>query len=232
MRTIFVRYQDAYFQLIVRHLTCKVEIHEAEKDSQEALIKENTSSGPPPLGRSSLKIMLFGGYGQTRLVLQIFHAQYNGWSIAEIFRDWANLFDGDLIPERPQYSRFIHFMERVGHDGGYHYWSNLLRGSRLTSFKRLHDIDSQIGPITRVSSMRRVHGIVAPSSFTIATLVKAAWALVLSKLSSSSDVTMLQLTSGRRRGHDGMDSVIGPCISLMPVPVFFQEDWAGADLCQ
>lgn len=53
--------------------------------------------------------------------------------------------------------------------------------------------------------MRRVHGIIAPSGFTIATLIKAALALVLSKLSSSSDVTMLQLTSGRRGGHDGMD---------------------------
>lgn len=232
LRTIFVLYQDTYFQVIVRHLTCEVEIHETEKDRQAALIKENIFSGPPPLGRSSIKIMLFKGYDQTRLVLQISHAHYDGWSIAEIFREWANLFNGDLIAERPQYSKFIHFMERVGHDGGYHYWSNLLRGSRLTSFKRPYDTDSQIGPITRVSSMRRVHGIIAPSSFTIATLIKAAWALVLWKLSSSSDVTMLQLTSGRRGGHDGMDSVIGPCISLMPVRVFIQEDWTGVDLCQ
>lgn len=232
LRTIFVHYQDAYFQVIVRHLTCEVELYEAEKDRQEALIKENVFSGPPPLGRSSLKIMLVRGYDQTRLVLQISHALYDGWSIAEIFRDWANLFDGDLIPERPQYSKFVHLMKRVGHDGGYHYWSNLLRGSRLTSFKRPCDTDSQIGPITRVSSLRRVHGIVAPSSFTIATLIKAAWAMVLWKLSSSSEVTMLQLTSGRRGGHEGMDSVIGPCISLMPVRVIFQEDWTGVDLCQ
>lgn len=232
LRTIFVHYQDAYFQVIVRHLTCEVEIYEAEKDRQEALIKKNIFSGPPPLGRSSLKIMLVRGYDQTRLVLQISHALYDGWSIAEIFRDWTNLFNGDLIPERPQYSKFVHLMKRVGHDGGYHYWSNLLRGSRLTSFKRPYDTDSQIGPITRVSSMRRVHGIVAPSSFTIATLIKAAWALVLWKLSSSSEVTMLQLTSGRRGGHEGMDSVIGPCISLMPVRVIFQEGWTGLDLCQ
>lgn len=232
LRTIFVLYQDAYFQVILRHLICKVEIHEAEKARLETLIKENTPFGPPPLGRSSIKIMLFKSYDQTRLVLQISHAQYDGWSIAELFRDWASLYDSDPIPERPLYSRFIQFMKRVGHDGGYHYWSNLLRGSRLTIFKRPDDTDSQIGSITRVSSTRRLHGIVAPSSFTIATLIKAAWALVLSKLSSSSDVTMLQLTSGRRGAHDGLDRVIGPCISLMPVRVFFQEDWTGADLCQ
>lgn len=232
LRTIFVIYQDTYFQVVVRHLTFEVEIHEAQKDRQEALIKENIVSGPPPLGRSSLKIMLVRGNDQTRLVLQISHAQYDAWSIAEIFRDWGILFDGGLIPERPQYSRFIHFMERVGQDGGYYYWSNLLRGSRLTSFKGPYDADSQIGPITRVSIMRSVHGIVAPSSFTIATLIKSAWALVLWKLSSSSDVTMLQLTSGRRGGRDGMDSVIGPCISLMPIRVFFQQDWTGVDLCQ
>lgn len=232
LRTIFVRYQDTYFQVVVRQLTCEVEIHEAENDRQEALIKENVVSGPPPLGKSSLKIMLVRGNDQTRLVLQISHAHYDGWSIAEIFRDWASLFDGGLIPERPQYSKFIYSMERVGHDGGYYYWSNLLRGSRLTSFKRPYDTNSEIGPIARVSSMRRVHGIVAQGSFTIATLIKAAWALVLWKLSSRSDVTMLQLTSGRRGSHDGMDSVIGPCISLMPIRVFFQEDWTGVDLCQ
>lgn len=232
LRTIFVLYQDNYFQVVVRHLTCEVQIHEAEKDRHEALIKENIVSGPPPLGRSSLKIMLVRGNDRISLVLQISHAQYDGWSIAEIFRDWADLFAGGLIPERPQYSKFIHFMEHAGHDGGYHYWSNLLRGSRLTSFKGPYETDSPIGPITRVSSVRTMNEIVAPSNFTIATLIKAAWALVLWKMSSSSDVTMLQLTSGRRRGHDGMDSVIGPCISLMPVRVFFQKDWTGVDLCQ
>lgn len=232
LRTIFVLYQDNYFQVVVRHLTCEVEIHEAEKDRHEALIKENIVSGPPPLGRSSLKIMLMRGNDRISLVLQISHAQYDGWSIAEIFREWADLFAGVFIPERPQYSKFIHFVERVGHDGGYHYWSNLLHGSRLTSFKGPYDTDSPIGPITRVSSVRRVIGIVAQSNFTIATLIKAAWALVLWKMSSSSDVTMLQLTSGRRRGHDGMDSVIGPCISLMPVRVLFQKDWTGVDLCK
>lgn len=232
LRTIFVLYQDNYFQVVVRHLSCEVEIHEAEKDRHQAVIKENIVSGPPPLGRSSLKIILVRDNDQTSLVLQISHAQYDGWSIAEIFRDWADLFAGVLVPERPQYSNFIHFMERAGHDGGYNYWSNLLRGSRLTSFKGPYDTDSPIGPITRVSSVRRVNGIVVPSSFTIATLIKAAWALVLWKMSSSSDVTMLQLTNGRRRGHDGMDSVIGPCISLMPVRVLLQKDWRGVDLCQ
>ena len=57
------------------------------------------------------------------------------------------------------------------------------------------------------------HGI------TFASALKAAWALVLSELASTPDVTFGHLVSGRNVPFPGIDQVVGPCISVIPVPV-------------
>ena len=57
------------------------------------------------------------------------------------------------------------------------------------------------------------HGI------TFASALKAARALVLSKLARTPDVTFGHLVSGRNVPFPGIDQVVGPCISIIPVRV-------------
>ena len=58
-----------------------------------------------------------------------------------------------------------------------------------------------------------MHGV------TFATVLKSAWAILLAAWSGRQDVTFGHLVSGRANDFPGVDRVIGPCLSLVPVRV-------------
>lgn len=57
----------------------------------------------------------------------------------------------------------------------------------------------------------RNHGI------TAATMIKVAWTLVLANLAATSDVVYGYTVSGRNLPLEGVESVIGPCLNVLPV---------------
>ena len=56
---------------------------------------------------------------------------------------------------------------------------------------------------------------------TFATILKAAWALVLTEISSSTDVVFDHVISGRNMSVEGadVDKILGLCLNFIPVRV-------------
>ena len=70
----------------------------------------------------------------------------------------------------------------------------------------------------------------ASKNITHATILKAAWTLVLAQLSGRSDIVFGNLISGRNADVDGVESIVGPCLNIIPVRITLEPKWTGLDL--
>jgi amino acid adenylation domain-containing protein len=134
--------------------------------------------------------------GRQILALGLSHAQYDGFSLPTILDDLRLALVGTPSNSRtaPSYHRFIEHVLQLSNEDADQFWRKTLKGSRITS------IVQQAGnsrPIMDQSMVR-----VVPFKFkhsgdvSYAVLLKAAWALLLSRLSQTADVTFGDLVSG------------------------------------
>lgn len=232
LRTVFVPYHDGHLQVVLKEVSLEITTHGTEDVLANRYIVEEAAAGALPLGKSSLKIIVVRSRKQIDLVVRMSHAQYDGWSIGELWKDWGAVFNGKSIPDRTPFPSFIYATARIREAGGFQYWRNLLRGSQLTYFKEVVAQKTPIPAVRKVRTFRTISGVTKPDDFTMATVVKAAWVMLLAKRLSTTDVIIVQLTSGRRRGQDLVDDAVGPCLQLIPIRTDLQPHWTGRDLCQ
>lgn len=87
-------------------------------------------------------------------------------------------------------------------------------------------------PYRNPTSAEVVRRITSPwihtPGITTATVVKAAWGIVLAAITDSSDIVFGELVSGRYLTMAGIESVLGPCMNFVPVRMIFENiDEAG-----
>lgn len=70
----------------------------------------------------------------------------------------------------------------------------------------------------------------ASKNITDATIIKAAWTVVLAQLSGRSDIVFGNLISGRNADISGVESIVGPCLNIIPVRIKLEPKWTGLDL--
>ena len=230
LRTVFLPFDGTHLQVVLRQPAYGVEIHHVE-DSKD-LIEENYRASPPAPGTSPLHIVVAKSRDRMRLSVRISHAIYDGWSIGEILKDWEHAFAESASTERSQFRSFLHATMENSQNGSYEYWRNVLAGSSITCLRE-PGLNAMSGfRLRRIQTVREIKLESKPGACTMATFVKACWALALARRLSIMDVVMMQLTSGRRRGQAGGEDAIGPCLALLPVRVVIQPDWRPLDLCR
>jgi hypothetical protein len=117
------------------------------------------------------------------------------------------------------------------------YWAALLAGSSLSVLagQSATEPTPNSRAIFRTSPVETTTGAQAPRDITTATLLTAAWALVLARRLGTPDVAFGSITSGRTATDllpTAAESVMGPCYQFTPVRVPFQPQWTAADLMQ
>jgi hypothetical protein len=116
-------------------------------------------------------------------------------------------------------------------DDHYMYWKTLLKGSSMTDIVERHGPNYSRGT-EAPTSLKRIIQVpsLAHEAITPATVIKAAWSLVLAQLSGSPDVVFGNVISGRNAAVLGVERMIGPCVNMVPVRVPFQSSWSVLDL--
>ncbi|KAG7006588.1 hypothetical protein G7Y79_00014g037630 [Physcia stellaris] len=231
LRTVLIPHDGGDLQVVLRKPAYGLEIHSTEEMCQ-ALIEENTKADLPAPGTSPLHILVVKTKEHTTWTLRISHAIYDGWSISEIWKDWETAFAGSMITERGQFRKYFYATANAGRNGSYDYWRNLLAGSVPTCFRATCS-NGSLCPEERTVETTRVIALDSlPEICTMATFIKASWALTLAKRIATMDIIMLQVTSGRRPGQGSHEDVIGPCLAFFPVRVTVQPHWRPLDLFQ
>ena len=225
LRTAFVAFKRRVFQVVLRSLTPEFRTHQCAKWRQmhlAAKLVKLDQAEPVLLGQPIVRfLILTDSAKQSLLIMRISHAQYDGMSVPVLIDDLSALYEGQAIPERPVFTDFTHRARECNEDGAEDYWCHLLEGSSMTNI-----ISHKTPPYqnAKLKTVSREIPTPRPQShnMTFANMAKAAWALVLAEMSSSTDVVFGHLVSGRNlsvgRGAD-VNEILGPCLNLVPVRV-------------
>ncbi|KAJ5122691.1 hypothetical protein N7526_009628 [Penicillium atrosanguineum] len=237
LRTLFAFHKERFYQVILKSLP-KIphDVHNISEDTDAALdqlLRDTGASKPLPMGSSPLKFMTVNSPQNRYLVLRMSHSQYDGFSISEFWGNWGLAFDGQPLPPRRSYSDFVYSSDALGGRGGYSYWKCLLNGSSMTYLTTppVDTIETE-GNSQLVENKTVVGSIHSPPGITLATFVQGVWILTLARWTRKRDIVFGLVTSGRRSKRHDFDTVMGPCLQIMPVRAKLQDDWSMHDLCQ
>lgn len=232
LRTVFVEHESTLLQVVLGDLEAPLTTHLADKDLEEFVTElcSTHDESTFQLGSSFLSMFHIQGTDDREcLVIGLSHAQYDGISLPSLLRDLEALYSERRVADAESFSSYMAQINRSHiQTKAVDYWKNLLYGSSLsvlagTTARRGDKGVFQSKPV----GISQVLGEV-----TIASLLTAAWAVVLARRLHISDVTFGSITSGRTVDVANVESIMGPCYQFTPVRVSFQPQWTAMDLLQ
>ncbi|KAM5435314.1 NRPS cluster protein [Microsporum ferrugineum] len=180
---------------------------------------ESDQSLAMDIGSPLLRYALVGDITTTKsLVLTIHHAIYDGFSLDLLLEEVELRYKGETISPAPQFSEYIHALTDHNVDSDILYWREYMDGA----------MPKQLPSGTNISCSRSVKSISKGNASlksansggtTRAALVRAAWSMVLSLYTVSEDVVFGEILAGRYIDLPGIDKLIGPTMSTVPVRV-------------
>ncbi|RAK80854.1 acetyl-CoA synthetase-like protein [Aspergillus fijiensis CBS 313.89] len=208
LRTAFVSQNGEYAQVVLKDWPLTTRDFETDDldryCSDDNAVAESPSSGKPPFVS---QLVTLKQTGDAFLVFLIAHALYDGLSASVLC--WG-----------------------LQTDVAYNTWRKVLQGTRMTSLHE-HRLPipgpegSTARPASVVNVVKTIPAVSLPSGITLASLLKAAWAVTLlryfaSQSESSGAVVFGQVVHGRNVDVAHADRILGPCISIVPVSVLFE----------
>ena len=157
-------------------------------------------------------------------VLTAHHSAYDGWSLAKLFDAISMLYNSSLrdLPDAPPYTRFIRYVEEQKDSAAAkEFWGSQLDGDDDDvgkPFSKLPNPSYKPQP-SRTMTYQLLVGPVKKTCITLAAMLRAAWALVISKHSGSSNVLLAVPLSGRAAPVQGMLDLLAPTITTVPVRI-------------
>ncbi|KAI9813850.1 MAG: NRPS [Pycnora praestabilis] len=153
------------------------------------------------------------------------HALFDGWSLSLVWDAVSQAYTNGTAPEALlPFNCFIKHSMKQNEVVADAFWRSLLEGapaSTMLIFPSKDYIPFQTNRLERMSS------ILEELSFgdvTISTIIRAAWALVLSYFEGSLDVTFRTTGTGRQTSMVSIENVAGPTLTSFPVRVRIDKD--------
>ncbi|KAJ5366706.1 hypothetical protein N7541_000647 [Penicillium brevicompactum] len=219
LRTVFVRDSERMLQVVLEELTVSASEHSTDgpvDDFCKTIAKDDIEVDSSfELGKSSLGLFAIKGTEENGLMIRISHAQYDGISFPEILRQLELQYQEREILPSPPFSTFIQHQTDARPDN-IAYWRDVLQGSRLTTLPEPESTKTNF--IKKPVDMSNR----SPDT-TIATLLTASWARVLSQHLSLQDITFGGVVSGRTVDVPDIDRIMGPTYQYMPLRVKFES---------
>ena len=219
LRTVFAPHQNHIVQVVLKNANIKIDVHETSKDiiAFSDKICRDDMEQQTKLTDPLVKFMIVVNGNRHRLIMRISHAQYDGLCLPLIWQSLANAFQGKPSPSTLSHSAYMAGLTHLDREQQLSYWSSLLKGSKLTHVVK-HRKPSYHNTYSTYHTRTLPAGLsLSSSGITFATILKAAWSLVLSSLSSTSDVVFGHVVNGRSIDIPDIEKVIGACINIVPV---------------
>jgi acyl carrier protein len=236
LRTVFVASKGRFLQVILRKVQPEFSIYETEGrlDDFTALLQQRNREKGVRQGEPFVQFIVAKekGTDHHRILIRLSHAQYDGLCLPRILAAIKAGYEGGPIPSTASFAHYIRESARTITSGHYTHWRTLLQGSRMTQIvhRRGPTYGKTVGTTQVLTKRTRVPSL-ANGNITTATIIKAAWALTLARITGSPDVVFGHTISGRSIGGlTGVESMVGPCVNLVPVRVQFRDNWTVHDL--
>ncbi|RSL82107.1 hypothetical protein CEP51_005380 [Fusarium floridanum] len=155
--------------------------------------------------------------GTVNFVLSMHHALYDGWAMPLIVERINKAYTGGSISRPAEFKHFIKYLNGMDRSSSEVFWRERLDGANGTQFPAL----PWAGYQTAADSLLEVYVPLEhpPTNSTTATVIRAAWALVVSQYINSGDVVFGETLTGRNAPIVGAEEIEGPMITTVPIRV-------------
>jgi amino acid adenylation domain-containing protein len=219
LRTIFVRHGPALYQVVLKDVPSGVVVYE----------KGGMDLSPTLAFREGRPLVCFHIYTRDsrdgrcqQIRLEIHHALYDALSIGLILRDLDAAYRGGSLITGTQFHTWVSQAVRLDASPSQEFWKKQLQGSSMPYLVpppvdrgsiRGHRLDEHLEIRVPLKNATSVPGV-TPSS-----VVKTAWALLLSLALGTRDVVFGEVSANRYLSLPGVsgDSIRGPCVNQVPV---------------
>lgn len=234
LRTVFVPYGDRFLQVVLRKLQPDF-IYQQTDDDLETFtndLRQRDREHGPRLGEAFIQFVVAKQKqsGRYRIFMRLSHAQYDGVCMSKILGALQDGYNGLPVSSAPSFGNFVRVSAKTV-AGAHDHWREVLRGSKMT------EIVNRFGPNYQRSAGRTIaleQRVTARTlsriNITSATIVKAAWAATLARVAGKSDIVFGHVISGRNSGVANVESIVGPCLNMVPVRVVYRPEWTVHDL--
>nr|POF13486.1 nonribosomal peptide synthetase tes [Quercus suber] len=230
-----VRFKAAWEQTVQACAALRSRIVLSDGSSWQAIIQEgpkwesveNITSfashrtvNPMSYGSALCRYGLARDGEQKVFYLTLHHAIFDGWSLGLIMQTLCAFFDGrpSAQMELPPYAGFIRYTASLNSALASEYWRAQLQGATRPVFPRAQPVGSS--SISKTFSHTIPFSGHSSSSITRATILRAAWAIVLARYNDNTDdITFGAAVAGRQAPVSGIERMVGPVISTVPIRV-------------
>ncbi|GAW24224.1 hypothetical protein ANO14919_138060 [Xylariales sp. No.14919] len=194
---------------------------------------ENDMNIPVGLGRPLVRYGVVGNQGSKEkayFVLTMHHALYDGWSMPLVVDRVNRAYDGHSTDRPAHFKHFIKYLLEMDRNESEKYWRERLTGAAGEQFPALpwpgyqQQADSLLEHYVPTGKLT--------TGTTIATIIRGAWAFLVSKYTASGDVVFGETLTGRNAPIPGVEEIEGPMIATVPVRVAVDPDATIAEYLQ
>ena len=185
-----------------------------------------------------LRLRIAASMDPITVAIHIHHALYDGWSWDLIMADLDSLIAGNEPLERPQFQQFVQY-ERVFLSSeeaatAQEYWADHLRDVNPLPLPILTNrkCNAETHTVHRVSAVDLSLLQAASRQLRISrhSIPSAAFATLLSFYCGTSEIVFGSVSSGRMLSVPGIERIIGPCLSTLPIRIDFAHLRTVSDL--
>lgn len=184
----------------------------------EALQWQTKEAGSTGFGRRLTQFRLtVDEDSAVRFSWEIHHALYDGWTFPFLLNAISSAYEGKRQFSSTPFQAFIRHLQNIDRGAARDFWQAQFKGIRSSPFPPRPSVQKP-----RVAAVidRDIIDIQWPETdITASTAVRAAWALVQSSCTGSSDVLFGTIALGRQLPVHGIEQIAGPTIATTPVRI-------------
>ncbi|KAK2038150.1 acetyl-CoA synthetase-like protein, partial [Colletotrichum somersetense] len=161
--------------------------------------------------------------GARYLVWTIHHALYDGWSMPLLLKQLEGAYSGNIGSCPMPFQSFIKYIASLDSQSTVRFWQAQLADCEATPFPPLPSSSQQpqADQLLR-HTIADVDWSQTQTDTTLSTILRAAWAVVVSRHTASNDVSFGAVSNGRQAPVPGIEHMTGPTIATVPVRVKLQ----------
>ncbi|CAA9959672.1 hypothetical protein PTMSG1_03087 [Pyrenophora teres f. maculata] len=161
--------------------------------------------------------------GRRWFVWTIHHALYDSWSLPQILHAVDQAYEGTLLERPPNFNAFIQYIGQQDQEAAAAYWQRTLADCDAAQFPPLPSTVTQ--PVTdTIVTYQCPLTPKGTSDTTTSTLIRAAWAMLVSRYTNSDDVVFGATVTGRNAPVKSIEAMIGLTIATVPVRVCVRSE--------
>jgi ferricrocin synthase len=161
------------------------------------------------------------------LALTLHHGIYDGWTIDLMIEDLSLLLDGKLPTKRPQFSQISTYLHKVPEAmdlDSMEFWTDHLHGVGAASLPNLSTVvASEERRCVKLAKIPLMPEILADFTLQASVgpqvLFQSCLAWLWAAVHGSDDIVIGSVSSGRSLPLAGIDKIMGPCMTTLPLRV-------------